>query len=219
MDIIKLNMSSRKETGKGPARRSRMTGAIPGTLYGGGSDPIAVTLNAKAFETIVRGKAGAHAVLELKFDDEPSLDTYAMVKNVQRHPTRENATHADFFRININQRIETEVAIRVVGRSKGVAEGGITDQHIHSIPLECLASRVPEFIEVDITELTIGSALHVGNLTAPDGVKFLVDDDATVIAIAAPRVAVLSEEEEAAAEAAEPEVIGGEGAGDAGGDA
>jgi len=189
MEIQTLKLSSRDETGKGPARRRRVKGEVPGVLYGAGKDAVSVVADAKAFEHVIHGSGGEHAILELTFEDTPDLNTHAMLKGVQHHPTKEHATHADFMRISLDQRIKTVVPIKLTGRCKGLAEGGVPDQHMHRLPIECVARSVPDFIEADITNVSIGHAFHVHEITPPEGVEILVDSASPVIAINAPRVA------------------------------
>lgn len=205
MEIHTLKLSSREETGKGPARRRRVAGTIPGVLYGGDQDPVAVVANSKQFETIIHGQGGEHAILELEFEDNPSLNTHAMLKGVQHHPTKEVATHADFMRIDLDQRIRTVVPIKLTGRCKGLAEGGLQDQHIHRLPIECVARNVPDCIEADITEVGIGHSYYVREITPPADVTILVDGASPIIAINAPRVGKTKGAAAATEEAGAPE--------------
>lgn len=201
MELQTLNAELREGKGKGPAHRTRSAGQIPGVLYGGGKDPISLIVNQREFEHLVHGRGGENAIVQLDVKSSPDLNSPAQLKSVQHHPINERILHFDLMRIRLDQRIQTQVPVVLTGRSKGIVDGGVQDHQLHEIEVECLALDVPGQIEVDITELGIGDALHVSNLTPPPGVTFLTDGERAVVAIHAPRV-----EAPAAAEGAEGEV-------------
>lgn len=207
MDIQTIKVSTREETGKGPARRKRVVGTIPAVIYGENKESVAITVNAKAFGALVHGSQGEHAVVQVDVEDKPELSGPSMIKDVQHHPIKEHIIHADFLRIKLDQTIQTLVPINLVGHCVGLVEGGVPDQQLRELEIECLPLDVPEHIDVDITNLHIGDLLHVSNLEDQPKLKILTDPERTIIAIHAPRVAASAatagEEGEEGEEAAE----------------
>jgi large subunit ribosomal protein L25 len=187
MELLTVKAKTRTAGGKGPAKQTRREGSVPSVLYGGGGEPVSLVLDSKSFEQFVQN-AGQHAVLQLDVEDQQDLSSPAMLKEVQHHPVRGQIVHADFLRIRLDEKIQTVVSIVLVGRSKGVIEGGLVDHQMRDVEIECLAIDVPEQLELDITDLDIGDGLHVSDLVAPADVKILTDPQRSVVAIHAPRV-------------------------------
>lgn len=212
MEIQSLNVNTRKGRGKEGAAKTRATGKLPAILYGGDQEPVCLDIDLRQFEVLVhRGRGGEHAIVRLDVVDAPDLSSPALLKEVQRHPLRGQATHADFMRISLDKRITTMVSIRVEGHAVGVVEGGVIDQQMRQVEVECLALDVPDEFVVDVTNLHIGEGIHLGQIQAPSNVTILTDLERPVVAIHAPRA--VREEVEAAVEvvegeAAQPEVIG-----------
>lgn len=204
MDIQTIKVNTRGETGKGAARRKRVAGTIPAVIYGENKESVAITVNAKEFAALVHGSQGEHAIVHVSVEDKPELSGPSLIKDVQHHPVKSNIVHADFLRIKLDQTIQTLVPVNVVGHCVGIVEGGVPDQQIRELEIECLPMNVPDQIEVDITNLHVGDSLHVSDLVAPKGVTILTDPERPVIAIHAPRVS---------AKDAGEEVEGEEGAG------
>lgn len=194
MELQTLKVNTRTGTGKGPARQSRMIGVIPAVVYGLDADPVSIAVDRRAFETaIAHSGHGEHAVLKLDFEDQPALSCPVMIKDVQHHPVKSTIVHADFMRINLSAKIQVLVPIALTGRCKGITDGGVPDHQLHEIEVECLATAVPETIELDYSELGVGESLHVRDVKAPEGVAIVTDPDRTVIAIHPPRVAKTAE--------------------------
>lgn len=188
MKIEKITVTTRTDTGKGPARRKRTSGQIPAVVYGEGSESISIVINAKAFDALVHGSHGEHAIVQLDIEDKPELSGPTMIKEVQHHPIREHVMHADFQRIKLDQRVRTLVPINLVGHCVGLVEGGVPDQQLRELELECLPLDTPVHFDVDITNLAIGGRLHVSDLIAPENATIVTEGDRTIIAIHAPRV-------------------------------
>lgn len=203
MELQNISATLRETGGKGPVRRVRAKGLVPGTLYGGADSPVSLALETRAFDQLVHGRGGEHAVVQINIQPQADLSTPALLKSVQREPISGKVLHADFLRIRLDERIETVTPIVLVGQARGVVDGGVLDHQLRELEIECLALETPEKIEVNIVELTIGHSVLVNQLTVPEGVKVLSDPDRPVVTVHAPRVA------ETAAEAAPVE--GGEG--------
>ena len=208
MKIQTLKVTARDETGTGPARRQRVIGDIPAVIYGDGGVSTPITVNTKAFHLIMGGGHGEHAIVQVEVENKPELSGPSVIKDVQHHPIRNHIVHADFLRIKLNKPIQTLIPIVLVGHCVGLVEGGVPDQQLRELEVECLPLETPESFEVDITELTIGSLLHVSDLTAPEGIKILTDDVRTVIAIHAPRVVKSETDAEEVVEEGEAEAEG-----------
>ena len=214
MELQTFTVKTREDAGKGAARQSRMKGSIPCVLYGGGEEPVALAANSRDFEVLLHAHAGSHAVLQLDVANQPALNTPVLVKDVQRHPVMDTLMHADFLRISLDERIHTSTVIELTGQCKGVVAGGVLEQQLRELEIECLALDVPEAIVVDVSGLDIGDSIHVAALEVSGKITVLTEPDRTVAAVHAPRVVkeTAEGEEEAAAEGEEGE--GGEEAAD-----
>lgn len=209
MEIQTLEVNMRVKSGKGGSRQVRREGKIPAVLYGLEADPVQIKIDAREFEYLVHGKQGERAIVQLDIEDQPDLSGPAILKEVQHHPVRGHIIHADLMRIDLTKKITTHIPVKIVGRSKGVIEGGMIDHQTREIEVSCVATNVPEAIEFDVTELDIGDSVHVSDLSIPEGVDLITSLDRTVAAVHAPRVVV---EEEVEVEEGVEGVEGEEGA-------
>jgi large subunit ribosomal protein L25 len=204
MAEVRIKAERRTEAGKGPARRARADGRVPAILYGGGIDPVSITVDRRDLALAYHTDAGQNVLLDIEVDGDTTL---ALTKDLQRDPVRGTVLHADFIKIERNVRIEVEVPVHLTGESTGVSEGGVLEQPLHALSISVLPGDVPESIDVDISALAIGDSLKVSDV--PSGVKYdiLNDPDASVANVAQP----ISEEELEAMEAAvaegEPEEV------------
>ncbi|MBP8129784.1 MAG: 50S ribosomal protein L25 [Candidatus Hydrogenedentes bacterium] len=212
MELQNLSVSVRQGGGKGAARRTRAQGKVPGVLYGGTGGSVPLLVERRSFEHVVHGRYGEHAVVQLEVTEEPALSTPALLKEVQHDPISGVIVHADFMRIRLDERIQTVTAIQLVGQARGVVDGGVLDQQMRELEIECLALETPERIVADVSDLGIGHSLTVAQLVVPEGVTVLAEPDRPVATVHPPRVL---EVEAPAAEgvegegAKEPEVVGG----------
>jgi large subunit ribosomal protein L25 len=213
MELQFLTVRTRQATGKGAARRIRAHGEAPGVLYGGQADPVHLHVDLRQFGLLVHhSRGGEHAIVRLEVEDQPTLNTPALVKAVQHDPVRGTIQHVDFLRIRLDERIATVVPIRLEGHAVGITEGGVLDHQLRELEIECLALEVPEEIVVDVSGLHINDSIHVAQLRVPENVRVLSDPERPVVAVHPPRVIKEAVTVEAGAEAAEgeapaPEVI------------
>jgi large subunit ribosomal protein L25 len=200
---------SRTETGKNVNRRLRTQGLIPGVLYGAKKETIPVSVSPKEIGTILRSATGENTLFDL---DLGGNKRKVILKEFQLEPLKGKLLHADFYEVALDQMLEVDVHVELVGTPVGVkVEGGIIDFVTRELKVECLPMDIPEKITVDVTELGLGKHMRVSDLTVPAKVKILTDPDVVVVHVVAPR----AEEAPAAAEAApaegaaaaEPEVI------------
>jgi large subunit ribosomal protein L25 len=209
MELQTITAEMRKTSGKGAAGRTRREGNVPAVLYGGEGEPVSIKLNGRDFASFMANLTGEMAVVQLDVQDSPEYNSPALLKSLQWHPTKHEVTHVDFVRIRLDERITSTVQLELVGRPKGVAEeGGILDQHMREVEIECLALDIPEVIEVDVSELGLGDTLHADAIQVPESVTLLTDPEYAVASVAIPRMP----EEEAEGEEAEEGAEGVEGA-------
>jgi len=214
MAEIVISATNRADRGKNAARRLRRRGLVPGIVYGGKGENLAVAVDPKALHRVLRSEAGRNAILKLSIADHGS--TNAILKNWQVDPVKESFLHADFYRIAMDVAIRVTVPIHVVGEARGVkVDAGILELVIREIEVECLPGDIPERIAVDVADLGINQSLRVSDVPIPAKVKVLQAADQVVVHVvavkeeeAAPAAAAApAAEGEAAAPAAEPEVI------------
>jgi large subunit ribosomal protein L25 len=210
MSEYKLAAEQRAGAGKGAARRLRAAGRVPAVLYGHGTKPEHLSVDARQFGHALRTDAGVNVLIELEVGQRRHL---ALAKEIQRHPVKGNLVHVDFIQVRRGEKVHVSVPVHLVGEAPGVREGGIADQDLYQLNVEAEVTAVPEAVEADISGLGIGDVLRVGDLKAPNGAVILDDPDASVVSVVAPTVEPEPEEVEEA-EAAEGEAAA-EGAGGA----
>lgn len=209
MELQDLRVKPRPNGGKGFARRTRAAGMIPGVIYGGGEQPVPVSVDGRTFVHLIHGRYGEHAVLKLDVEDSPELNTTCVLKQLQHDNVRGDVIHIDFLRISLEDRIQTTVALELEGQPKGVLDGGVLDQIAREIEVECRALDTPEKITVDVSAMEIGDTLTVESLAAPANVTIISSADTPIASVHAPRVIEETAESEGEEGAKEPEVIGG----------
>jgi large subunit ribosomal protein L25 len=211
MQQITVEATVREERGKNAAKRLRTTGHVPGTLYGGKNDAVAISVNTRQVVAILKSESGHNTIFKLKLAGQG--EDSVMVKDWQVDPVRGQLLHVDLQRIAMDVRMRVKVPVHTFGEPQGVKlQGGIFETVVREVEIECLPTDIPEEFRVDVTALTIGKHLRVADLPF-DATKIkLITDPRQVIAHV---VALHAEEEktpeaaaaEAAAAPAEPEVI------------
>ena len=200
-----ISARTRESTGKGAARTARREGRVPGVLYGHGEDSVPLSVDANELQRLVHSISIENTIVDLDVGDgEPYK---VLIRELQRHPVRGEFLHIDFFHVAMDEKIQVEIPIVLVGTSTGVKnKGGVMDHQLRELEVFCLPGSIPEKVELDVTNLDIGDSIHVSDIQLPD-VEILTDLDRSVVAVLAPTVI---EVEEVAAEEAilEPEVIG-----------
>ncbi len=212
MAEIVVSAKSRTDRGKNAARRLRLEGLIPAVVYGGKSENVAVAVDPKALQKVLRSEAGRNAILKLDIADQGS--TNAILKSWQVDPIKENFLHADFYRIAMDVAIRVTVPVATEGEARGVkVDGGILELILREIEVECLPGDIPERIEVDVSDLGINGAIRVSDLPVTAKVKVLEAPDQVVVHVvsvkeeAAPAPGAVPVAEGEAAAPAEPEVL------------
>jgi large subunit ribosomal protein L25 len=210
MPEITLEAEVGRPLGSSAARRLRAEGKIPGVIYGHGTDPVPVAVLGRDVRTALSGESGTNALLSLRAGGHTYL---TLARELQRHPVRGTVTHIDFQIVGRDEVIAADVPVTLVGEAIEVHHGdGLVDQQLFTLPVRAKPADIPTAFEVDISGLTIGAVVRIGDLTLPDGVTVELDDEVAVVTGVPPRVQAAAEtgaEEEGAAE-------GGETAGDEG---
>jgi large subunit ribosomal protein L25 len=215
MDAV-LDAVKRNTKGKNEARRLRAAGKIPATLYGGqkaGDKPVpeSVAVDPKPFMRILHSASGLNTLITLKV--QGGTDARVLVKNVQLDPISNHPLHADFYRVNMDRKIQVTVPVVLRGESRGVKQdGGVLDFVHREIDVEVLPANIPDTIEVDVTNLGIGDSVHVRDLAADAAWSPITDADQMIVHVIAIKVAEEAAPAEGAAAApaagaAEPEVM------------
>jgi large subunit ribosomal protein L25 len=212
MSEYKLAAENRSEAGKGAARRLRASGRVPAVLYGHGTKPQHLSVDARQFGQALRTDAGVNVLISLEVGRDQHL---ALAKEIQRHPVKGNLIHVDFIQVRRGEKVHVQVPVHLVGEAPGAREGGILDQDLYQLNVEAEVTAVPEAVDADVSGLGIGDVLRVADLKAPDGAVILDDSEASVVSVVAPTVEAEPEAEEAeegeaaeGAEAAAPEGAG-----------
>jgi large subunit ribosomal protein L25 len=201
----KLEVAGRDPHGSRSARRLRRSGRIPGVLYGGDSEPVSFSVDARELRLAL---AGSGAVVDLSIDG--SKATPVVLKEAQRDPVRGHTTHVDLLRVRLDKPIHAVVPLELVGveDAPGVKEGGILEHLTRELNIEALPTAIPESIVHEIGEMQIGETLPLESIVAPEGVTLLDDPATTIATLSAPRLQV---DEEAELES-ETELVGEAGA-------
>ena len=196
MADFRLEAETRTEFGKGSARRDRRAGRVPAVLYGHGQDVVHLTLPAREFAAALRN-GGTNALLTVVLDGKEQL---ALTKAVQRDPLTRQHKHADLLLVRRGEKTTVEVPIVIVGE---VAPDTIPNHQLSTVQIEADATRLPDNIEVDVTDRSAGQNITAGDLVLPRGATLVTDPEALVIGfLGAPTAEQLEAElEEAEAEA------------------
>ncbi len=199
---FELDAEFRAGQGKSASRRLRRDGRVPAILYGGHSDPRALSLSHQKLLVMLDNERFYSTILNLKVGEEKQA---AVLKDVHRHPFKNAILHVDFQRVEENEKIRISIPLHFKNEAiaPGVkAQGGLVSHMRTEVEVTCLPKDLPEFIEVDLSKLGLNESIHLSQLPIPDGVQIvdLVKEDAAVVAIHSPRA---EEPEAAAAPAAE----------------
>lgn len=203
--IISLTAHPRTRTGKGAARQIRFDRQVPAVIYGHGRGTETLSVDAKALELALAGVEWASTVVQLTIGDQT---VRTLIREVQRHPVRPDILHLDFYEIRADEKVRLKLPVHLVGSPEGVRnQGGVLDQVAREIEIEVLPEHIPDRLDVDVTNLTIGHSLHVRDITIPNA-EILTAGELTIATVVPPR----TEEApapvvEGVAELAEPELI------------
>jgi large subunit ribosomal protein L25 len=200
-----LNVLKRKRMGKSGAREIRKEGNIPAVLYGKGTETLSLVINPTELKEALSTDAGENTLLEIRVkDEEAEIQKLSLLREVQYDYLTDKPIHLDFQALDMNEKITVAVPVQIEGSAKGVKEGGILEEILREISVECLPTNIPNSFSVDVTELEIGHSIHVNTLEIEEGVNILHEDEDTIVTVLAPKV-------EAEPEPTEEEIEGEEG--------
>jgi large subunit ribosomal protein L25 len=200
MESIEIQAKKRDKTGKGVVRKLRRAGTLPAVLYGGGQDPMPIELEMKAVERVLKTHSGEHSILNLSMEGAQSQ--LAMIKDVQAETVTSKLLHCDLLRIRMDEKLEVSVALEFINTETVKRLGGIIQQILNEITIECLPDHIPDKIQVDLSEIEVGESLHVGVLKVSEDITILNEKDEVIVTVLAPKELV---EEKAAEEGAAEE--------------
>jgi large subunit ribosomal protein L25 len=178
-----LKAQQRTETGKGAAHRLRAAGRVPGVLYGGGMDPTPVSVASQDLLRLFHATHGASTLIDLDVDGASHL---AIPRDIQRDHIHGRYIHVDFLAVRRDEKVKMSVEVRDIGEAAGVKEGGVLERHLREVEIECFPGDVPETLDADVSELTIGDMLRVGDIEVPSGITILTDPETPVVSVITP---------------------------------
>ena len=168
MEEILLNANTTREIGSSSSRRVRKDGVIPGVLYGLNEESVSLSVAWPDLRHALTTDSGINAIIQLEIDGKKQM---TIVKDIQRHPVRRDVLHVDFLRIDPNKNVTVDIPLVMIGEAREVsAADGMVDQNMFSLTVSAPPDRIPTEIEVDISALTVGEAVRVGDLNLPEGV-------------------------------------------------
>jgi large subunit ribosomal protein L25 len=204
MDFAKVTAEIRTQVGKGPNRRARAAGKLPAILYGHKQAPLGLLMNTHALISAQDKERKRNTVFTLEVTDgKKGEDVMAMIRDVQIDPLTKQPIHVDFIRVSLDEEIPVSVPLVVTGTAIGVTNGGNLHLSHHTLPIVATPAHIPVRIEVDVTSLDIGNALHAKDLVLPTGVRTTLAPKEGVVSVVAP-IAEKVETPVVAAEGAAP---------------
>ena len=210
MEQKTLAFSVRKENGKGPSGRFRRSGKIPSVVYGR-RDPLSIVIDEHEFGSKFKAVSES-TIIKL---ESPESAIEVLVKDYQEDIVSGRITHIDFYEVDKDRLLRTNVSVQLVGAPVGVKEGGLLEHFVHEIEVECLPAALPEKIELDVNELRLGRSLHVRELPPVEGVRILNSPEQVVCAVVHKRIEVEAPAAAAAVPAEGEEAPAAEGEGEA----
>ncbi len=206
---VKLTAERRTGIGRSAVRKIKASGAIPAVIYGAKTKPELLQVSKRDISAILSHSAGENILVELEIAGESGkASRLALVQEVQHAPVGGHVLHVDFHAVSMDEMIEAEVPVEATGTANGVKNfGGLLEQNLRSLEIECLPRDLPDRIIVDVSALNIGDSIHVREISLPPGVTTKVPPDLTAFSVLAPTVEEEPVAEVAEAAAAGPEVI------------
>ena len=177
----KLEVDIRKEQGTSAARRTRLRGRVPAILYHSGVEATPLSMDKKAlYKALKTGQMIFEVIVDKK-------SQFVLLKEVQYHPVTDEVMHIDFQKVREDEKISLEVAIRPVGESQGVKLGGILVQILNAVTIQCKPSEIPEFLEIDVTEMEMNTNLFVRDIILPEDIEMMTAEDIAVMSVQEPK--------------------------------
>ncbi len=205
MSQLVLNARVREGRGKRSARMLRNNGQIPAVFYGPRVGTTLLAVDYPELERVIRQTGGDNVLVELKLESEKGTESKtAILKELQAAPVKGTYLHADFYEISMDKEITVDIAVRLINTPVGVTRGGILQAVRRELNVSCLPGRLTDYLDVDVSGLDIGDAVHIEDIDFPEGITPLEDEHLTVAVVVAP--SVTGEEAVGEMEAEEAEV-------------
>src|SRR4030067_3587325 len=186
MQKVVIKAERRAEIGKGGARSLRRHGMMPAVLYAAGtSTPIKVL--SKEVTKLMASGGGEHALIAIELSEDKK-DHWALIKDYQLDPIRNELLHVDFLEISLEKKIKITTPVIITKEPMGIKKGGILHQQLREIEIECLPAEIPHGIEVDASAIDIGHSVHVSDLAVKEGIKILSNPQDVILTVTAPAV-------------------------------
>lgn len=208
MEDIRLTAEKRHTTGKGQARKTRVEGFLPGILYGPETEAVAILLKTRELEALLRKHGNMNMLINLDLADDKNGERKVLIRELQRDPVAGSLKHVDLYQVSMSKKITMSIKIHLKGTPEGVKLGGIIQHVIRDLEISCLPGDIPPGVEIDVSAMNIGDAIHVGNLSL-DKVEILTSPNRTIVTVVPPTIikeavptAAVAEGEAAAGEAA-----------------
>jgi large subunit ribosomal protein L25 len=192
---IKLQVAQRERRGSADSRRLRTQGLIPGVLYGRGKPPHPICIPERELRRVLTTDAGLHAILDVVLDGQKTTHP-SILKDYQQDVLTGRLAHVDLQEVRLDQAIQAQVVVELVGESEGVKEGGVLSQVVREITVEALPLEVPERIELDVSGMAMGDTLRLADLPPREGVTYLDDPEVVLATVTMPTRIVEPEPEE-----------------------
>ena len=189
----KLNVDIRKEHGTSAARRTRLQNKVPAVVYHSGVEATPLSVDKISLNKALRT---GQMIFEVNVEDK---NQFVLVKEIQYHPVTDEIIHIDFQKVKEDEKISLEVAVRSAGEAQGVKLGGLLVQMLNSVTVKCKPAEIPEFLEIDVTDMEMNTNLFVKDITLPEDVEMITAEDIAVVSVQEPK----EEKEEAVVEAAD----------------
>lgn len=192
METVEIVVSRRTGTGKGEARRLRGQGRVPGVLYGPKRMVAHVSTAADELERRLAPLEGSHLIRLKHADgsDDELHERMVLLRETQRHPVTGRILHADFYEVDLTERLIVAVPLHFTGKAAGVVAGGIMQPIVREVDVECLPTEIPEFIAVDVSGLGVHDAVHIADLALPEGVTAVGEPTQAIVTVLPPTVDV-----------------------------
>ena len=177
----KLNVDIRKEQGTSAARRTRLQNKVPAVVYHSGVEATPLSVDKISLNKALRT---GQMIFEVNVEDK---NQFVLVKEIQYHPVTDEIIHIDFQKVKEDEKISLEVAVRSSGEAQGVKLGGLLVQMLNSVTIKCRPAEIPEFLEIDVTDMEMNTNLFVKDITLPTDVEMLTADDIAVVSVQEPK--------------------------------
>jgi large subunit ribosomal protein L25 len=208
MAQVTLSAQVREAKGKGAARKLRRDKRVPAVFYGPKASPTLLSVSYSDLQALIKSTTSENIILQLQIQSDRGVEAHSVIlKELQADPIKPVYYHADFYEIAMDKELTIDIALELVGTPAGIVKGGMLQHVKRELQVSCLPGNMVESIQVDVSNLDVGDAVHVKDIILPAGIKSLEDEDETIALVAVPHAPAeevkeaVEEEGEAAPEA------------------